>query len=90
MSLNFYRLNANHLAVFFNLDTVQDRACFPYPVADPRGGPETRTPLPLLKLVQKKMAAATGHKFHESSGPPGQISGSATGTYPNIYTLINL
>ena len=42
-------------------------------VADP-GGPWP----PLLKLVKKKMAATAGRKFHESSPPPGQISGSAT------------
>ena len=39
-------------------------------VADPGGGPEARAPLPLLKLVKKKMATATSRKFRQSSGPP--------------------
>ena len=39
------------------------------PIADP-GGAEARAPLPLLKLVKKKMAAAPRRKFPKSSGPP--------------------
>ena len=37
-------------------------------VADPGSGDQD--PLPLLKLVKKKMAATWGRKFRESSGPP--------------------
>ena len=42
-------------------------------------GPGAPSPPP-IKLV-KKMAAMRSHKFHESSSPPGQISGSATAHY---------
>ena len=49
-----------------------------YSVADPGGPRRSRPPLPLLKLVKKNMAATRVRKFHESSAPLGQISGSAT------------
>ena len=54
-------------------------------VADPGGG----LPLPLLKLVKKKMAAALCHKFRESLGPLGQIYGSAAGFNPKPDTTTN-
>ena len=42
-----------------------------YAVAGPGwGGGGPVPPLPLLKLVKKKMATAASHKFHESSPPP--------------------
>ena len=54
---------------------------------DPTGAPEARAPLPLLKLVKKKMATAAGRKFRESLGPLlGQISGSATGSNRTLHT----
>ena len=43
--------------------------CLVASVAD-SGRPRGLGPLPLLKLVQKKMAAALGRKFRKSSGPP--------------------
>ena len=49
-----------------------------YAVADPGGGSEPGPPAP-VKTSQKKVAAAAGRKFRESSGPLGQISGSTTG-----------
>ena len=39
-------------------------------VADPKGARRPGRPLPLLKLVKNKMAAAPRRKFRESSPPP--------------------
>ena len=53
-----------------------------------KGGPEGPAPLPLLKLVQKKMAGA-GPQVSQVIGPPlGQISGSATGFI--LYSLCSV
>ena len=81
------RITLNSSFLFYNetRNTLDWRAFstffpqWPCSVLDPGGG--GTGPLSLLKLVKEKMVAVWGRKFRESSGPLGQISGSASDVF---------